>query len=458
MAVTPSAALLSAANSAAAAVADGQKNAAWCGAIAAGIGSGYRIVARRDGVVVLDVSMSGSLSSVYGGLAIANSYATLNTLLSADIDTGTWTLRIEKASDAATYLQGSIGRSGTDFILSADLSADDPFSLGAGIVLRSPSLDTSTKRWHPGHYLVGQDSVNRVGMLTSEFNRVKDNANFAGWQNSYWWAKTEPTKNGYDFSMILDDLDLAQTVGKKIIVRPFERSFHGFSRGDPLPAYINSEYNGRYVSSGSENIVAYKYWDAAVAERMLLWVEAMIAAVDAHPAYAGLFFEEIGIQGAWQASGWTKQKFYDFWTDASRRANAASSNGIVIMNCAWGLRANETPNCIDMTDEFVDLYQSGCGHSDCRLGGSTGSLNTDFKHIWDRYPGKAALAAGVEWGTYGMGWTPKQLIDFGVDRLHMTHMHWEPRSSGGSFTISDAITEINLQSGRINTAKPANLV
>lgn len=51
MAVTPSAGLLSAANAAAAGVADGQKNAAWCAAIASGIGSGYKLVARRDSVV-----------------------------------------------------------------------------------------------------------------------------------------------------------------------------------------------------------------------------------------------------------------------------------------------------------------------------------------------------------------------------------------------------------------------
>lgn len=144
MAVTPSSALLSAANAAAGAVSDGQKNAAWCGAIASGIGGGYKIVARRDGVVVLDMTMSGPLSQVSGGLAIPNSYATLNTLLAADIDSGTWTMRVEKSGDPTTYLQGTIGRSGTDFVLSGDLSSEIQVSLGTGIILLSPALDTVT--------------------------------------------------------------------------------------------------------------------------------------------------------------------------------------------------------------------------------------------------------------------------------------------------------------------------
>lgn len=457
MAVTPSAALLSAANSAAGAVADGQKNAAWCGAIASGIGSGYKLVARRDGVIVLDVTMSGSLAQVSGGLAIPSSYASLNTLLAADIDSGAWTLRVEKAGDPATYLQGTIGRSGTDFVLNGDLVAGAPISLGSGIVLRSPSLDTSTKRWDPGHYLLGHDAVARTGMKTTEFNRVKDNVNFAGWQNSYWWARTESSQGNYDFSMILNDLDLVDTVGKTLIVRPFERSFHGMTRGDPLPSYISSTYNGRWTSSDG-TLVSFKFWEPAVAARFWAWMEAMAAACDGHPAFGGLYFEETGMRDAWRQAGYTKQKFFDFWAETSQRANDAMSEGMVIMNCAWGLREDDTPDCISLTEEFVYTNRCGVGHSDCRIDGATGSLNTDFAHIWTTYPGKAALAAGIEWGTYEKGWTAKQLIDFGVDTLKLTHMHWEPRSSGGDFTITDAISAINAQSGRINSARPANLV
>lgn len=142
MAVTVSSALLSAANSAASGASEGSKNAAFCSAISTGIGSGYRIVARRSSVVVLDMTMSGSLSSSATGLAIPDSYSALNTLLAADIDSGSWSLRVEKASDANVYLHGTLGRSGTDFILSADLDPEAGIALN-GLVMLSPSIDAA---------------------------------------------------------------------------------------------------------------------------------------------------------------------------------------------------------------------------------------------------------------------------------------------------------------------------
>jgi len=141
MTVQATSALLSAANAAASGAADGSKNAAFCAAIASGIGSGYKIVARRDGVVVLSMTMDGSMSSSSSGLAIPNSYASLDTLLAADIDSGTWTLRIEKASDPTVYVEGTLGRTGEDFALNGDLDPSTGLTIN-GLFLASPQLDT----------------------------------------------------------------------------------------------------------------------------------------------------------------------------------------------------------------------------------------------------------------------------------------------------------------------------
>lgn len=158
MAVTATAGLLAAAVAAAGAVADGEKNAAFAGAISSGIGSGYKIVARRNGIVVLDMTMSGSLGVSSAGISLPDSYASLSTLLAADIDSGTWTLRIEKASDPSVYLEGTIGRSGTDFILSDDLNPALGISL-SGIFLQV-GLDTS----FGGSWIdVGLSDMRRVG-------------------------------------------------------------------------------------------------------------------------------------------------------------------------------------------------------------------------------------------------------------------------------------------------------
>lgn len=140
MAVTVSSALLATANAAASGASEGGKNAAFCGAIATGIGSGYKLVARRSGATVLDMTMSGSLSASSTGIAIPDAYAALNILTAADIDSGTWSLRIEKASDANVYLNGTLGRNVGDFLLSDDLDPDAGIAL-SGVFLRSPSID-----------------------------------------------------------------------------------------------------------------------------------------------------------------------------------------------------------------------------------------------------------------------------------------------------------------------------
>lgn len=141
-----SAALLATANAAAGAAADGAKNAAFGDAVVAGIGSGYRIVARRDSVVVLDLTMSGSLQRSGNALLVPDDYAVLNTLSDADIDSGSWTLRIEKASDAAVYVNGVLGKPASisaDFRLSRDLEIARGVAL-SGVTLRLPQLDSST--------------------------------------------------------------------------------------------------------------------------------------------------------------------------------------------------------------------------------------------------------------------------------------------------------------------------
>lgn len=149
MTLSVTSSLLSAANAAAAAVADGAKNAAFCAAISSGIGSGYKLVARRNAIIVLQMTMSGSLGSSSSGITIPDYYASLDTLLSADIDEGTWTLRIEKASDAAVYIEGTLGRAGTDFTLSDDIDETGTIAL-SGIFLNSPSLDSAPA---PGDYV-----------------------------------------------------------------------------------------------------------------------------------------------------------------------------------------------------------------------------------------------------------------------------------------------------------------
>lgn len=237
MAVTPSAGLLAAANSAAAGVADGQKNAAWCAAIASGIGANYKIVARRDSVVVLDLTMSGALGASSAGLQISDSYAAINTLDVADIDTGTWTLRIEKASDSSVYVQGTLARSGADWSLSDDLNPNLGIAL-SGMFARSPSLDSVPEILLPGDArafawadpnlpFASQPDANLGSIVSMQISNE--------WTNRTLREVSEPgiVGSGADYS--LRRLDDPAGGGKKVFQHRLDNAFpmwNGTARGE----------------------------------------------------------------------------------------------------------------------------------------------------------------------------------------------------------------------------------
>lgn len=143
MAATVSTTMQNAADTAAGAAANGAKNAAYLTSIISSIGSGYKIKAYRNGVAQIAMTMTGSMTASGSTITIPTSYASLDTLLTADIDSGTWTLRIEKASDANVYIEGSLGPAGgsTDFTLSFDTTSGGDVLLGS-IKLIAPSYDT----------------------------------------------------------------------------------------------------------------------------------------------------------------------------------------------------------------------------------------------------------------------------------------------------------------------------
>lgn len=321
--------------------------------------------------------------------------------------------------------------------------------------LAGPAQAQTAKRWHPGHYLYAADDVNHGGMMDSRRNLVRTNPNFAGYKNQYWWHRLEPRKGVYDFSMILADLDKAHADGKKMIVLLMDRSFHASTRPFPVPAYIRDELNGTWQDGEK---IFIKTWDPAVTERYILLVEALAKAVDSHPAFQMLFTEESGMSGITLQSGYSHAKVADFWSRLSTRGAAAFKQGIFAMNFNWGLSSSSSPSREQLTDKIVNTDANAIGASDLRIDGDTGSLNTSFGYVFDRYAGIAPLHASVEYNTYAKGWTAKQLLDFGVDRLGLHFIGWMARTStsGVTFNIYDAIDEINRQAGRINKTPPRN--
>lgn len=315
------------------------------------------------------------------------------------------------------------------------------------------------KRWFPGHYLFASDDVNHLGMLESRRNLVKTNANWAGYHNQYWWHSLESTEGVYDFSMITDDLAKAEADGKALVVRLMERSFHGTTRPFPVPAYITSTYSGTYTSG---SFIGTKLWEPTVNERLILMIEALYAACEPYAAFQGLAMEESSMVDIFQPD-YTHAKMAAWWLKMSERCGAAAGNCLFFSNMNYGYSSSATPTRLEIMTEMATVDRIGTGASDARLDGDRngGALSYPF-NPW-QWAGIAPLFAGVEYNTYSTDplrptRTAKDYLDFGVDTLKLNFMGWMARTStsGVDFNIYDVIDEIDLQSGRINTARPTN--
>lgn len=130
-----------AAMAAAAGAANGVKRAAYLSSWGTAIGSNADVILYRNGTPVWEAALTGALPVV--GPAIVITAATQSSVSVADIDTGSWELRVEKSGDASIYIGATVTAAAVaeSFLLSADLAADSTVSVN--ITFNAPSLDTA---------------------------------------------------------------------------------------------------------------------------------------------------------------------------------------------------------------------------------------------------------------------------------------------------------------------------
>lgn len=110
-----------------------------------GIGSGYTIALLRNGTDQATITMVGVLPISGANIVISSSnVSAVSQSTALDLSTGTWTCEIRSAVTSGYKIAGTLGTSGTDFILSASSVPSNTLVL-SGITLTLPSsLDSST--------------------------------------------------------------------------------------------------------------------------------------------------------------------------------------------------------------------------------------------------------------------------------------------------------------------------
>jgi len=155
-----------AALAAAAAAANGVKRAAWLASWQTAIGSGARVALYRDSVRVWHGTITGTLTIT--GTAFVIETAAQVSIAEADIDTGTWEVRVEKASDSAVYFGATVAlNAGTNEIeLDRDLTGTATLDIGT-LTFNAPPFDTLTSSQVQASAVVDEANVGSVQVTFS---------------------------------------------------------------------------------------------------------------------------------------------------------------------------------------------------------------------------------------------------------------------------------------------------
>lgn len=129
-------------DAAAKAAASGSAIQACCNAVANSIGAGYRVRVKAGNTTYLDIQYSGTIPIVNKQLVIPNDGETLISLQNMPADQpGAFCLITNAAEDR--FIRGTVGVSGTDFILTTNLQVSSGIAVGSLQMFFDPALDQS---------------------------------------------------------------------------------------------------------------------------------------------------------------------------------------------------------------------------------------------------------------------------------------------------------------------------
>jgi hypothetical protein len=317
-----------------------------------------------------------------------------------------------------------------------------------------------SKKWFPGHYLYVNDRAYTPGMDDSRRSLVKNEAAFTGYHMRISWSTLEPQKGVYDFSSIESDLAKAVADGKKYILHPHDRVFGGQTRPS-LPGYLltDPEYDGGEFTSPDGNRYP-KLWNRALAARMVLLVEALGAAFDAHPALAYVALEETALGNARDQPGYNNVNHAQYFLDVHDAFARAFPTTIFsqYVNYNGGMTTAQREMIMK---NLVETHGHGFGGPD--VWSKQPAHENQWGYFYVNYKGVATITGSAQQPTYTKGLsTPLEVLNYAVDFLGANFMSWAPvppsTTVNPNFTINDVIAMLRAQNGRINTAPPTNLL
>jgi len=339
--------------------------------------------------------------------------------------------------------------------------------------LRTRFKNRQRKKFFPGHYLYGGRNIDHgLSPLGSSADanirqRVVDNPNFVGYHVTYFWRYLEPSRGVYDFTKILEDLEIARNDGKVLDIEIMERTWSD-SVEFPGPSYMNpdspdydSDYAGMYFAPVDDPYrVKPNLWKPIFGDRMVELINALGPVIDDHPTLALFGFNETANVGMPDQPGFTGAQYLTYLKRIHTAAAVAFPNTLVHQTTNW-LEGMTNSQGKEFTEHLIEACKGAFGATDIIAlnNGIKPALENSFGEYFIKYRDIAPLIFKCEAPSYAHG--PAQMqFDYAIDTLGSNAVRWQPAQGWNpdeEFNIFDVIDIINATNGRVNPNIPSNL-
>jgi hypothetical protein len=265
------------------------------------------------------------------------------------------------------------------------------------LVLSCFSLSAQDFKWYPGHYILLSNDYGNAEMDT-RLEEFKDITVLRGFQRRYFWEDMEISKDQYDFSKIIADLNYVHSKGKLLVVQIQFKTFNNNHR--PYPAYLlTSEYDGGIYEAAGKGW-NLKLWNEGVLDRFKALLSALGAATDSHPALALVNIAESA------AGSPADQELLSNWSGLRNAfMNGLSGCGITMRSAFPNTPTisyfNSNPSDALLFEDVAVSTGHGTGGPDVYIGAYEKELH--LRHAYDytqRVAGKVPVGYGVQWNNF----------------------------------------------------------
>jgi hypothetical protein len=351
-------------------------------------------------------------------------------------------------------LSGTPTTSGTDIltVTATDSVASPSPPTNLQLVV---SAATTTKKWHPGHYVLPVYSANHVPNNSAAIQAqwaaaLAADARFVGVHGFYNWYQLEPVTQGtYDFSSIDNDLAYLQAnfPTKKLIIEIWSRTFGGSSipttpqnpnsAGSKIPDYI---CNGNFTGSGgvsgvtwNSNGILAAFWVPAVLSRLKALDAALSARYDSNPMVEAICYDEYSPPGPAAGAptlGWSNSAEQTAWKSFHAAMNWPATN----IACMANFPRDANGACDFALFSYLEGLKIGVGGPDVLTGQGNAAESWGEQIVRG-----AGIVGGVNFGTTDYRgaipiiyddedpiWTitPAQIEIYCYNTLQATHISW----------------------------------